>query len=181
MSNVKAFNWLLVFSMVSLAVPLPAGEIAGSGFFERSFHRLFSIHRSTNENEIIYEARSTPEGFDTYDPIKAYWVMKSEGESTEPLTAIERSWAYGVLIKEVSANQIIFALKVLPDRNITVHRTGEKVFPTMVLSGEECVLASIFIQTKGGGLIPSIAYIRIEAKSRATGEQITEQIETSGT
>lgn len=105
--------------------------------------------------------------------------MNSEGGTTEPLTAIERSWAYGVLIKEVSANQIIFSLKALPDRNITVHR-AEEVIATMMVNGEESLIVDIFIQTKGGGLIPSIAYIEIQAKSRTTGRALTERIGGNG-
>src|SRR4051812_47977997 len=66
---------------------------------------LFTIQRTENTNELVYEARLAPGGLDTKDPIKVYWVMKAEDGHLEDLTEAEKQMAYGVRVEKSSPTE----------------------------------------------------------------------------
>lgn len=167
------FFVLLLGGYAALAA---AGDFAETEVFGRTYHLLFTIHRSLNANELVYEAMSDAKGFCPDEPIKAYWIMKAKGGRQEPLTGMERRWAYGVMVKSVSAEEIHFSLRALPNRDITVRHTKEGASAVTLVDGEESVLKQIYIQSKGGGLIPTVDYADVTAVSLKTGKPRTERV-----
>lgn len=161
----------LVFSLLFLAGTLLAGESA-----EIPNQKLFSILRSINDNELVYEARMTPTGFDEKDPIHVYWIMNTKKGAIEPLTSFERRRAYGVVISSVSNDKVIFTVKAVPKRSVTVSKEKGAVIPTILINEEEAVLENIFIKTKPGGPLPAVEYVEIKGKSKATGTPAVEKI-----
>lgn len=162
-----------------LGGPALAGDEAGATLNERSHDFLFKLRRSTNDNEVIYEARTTPTGFLQADPIHVYWVLNATDGSTEPLTAFERSWAYGVSVESATSEEVRFALKALPDRPLIVRRVGAdspRAIASLPIAGKEARLERVYIETSGGGLIPKIRFIEIQGTALSDGAPVSERI-----
>lgn len=167
----------LLFIVAGMLGPIGAraAEFAGTQPNEIAIRPLFSIRRSTNRNEIVYAARSTAEGFDLRRPISVYWIMKEEDGRIESLTALEESWAYGVDVRQVTDREIRFSLAALPEREVSVIRKDKEIVATMRILGEESAITGIFIQARSGGILPSVDYIEVSGKSRATGQALSER------
>ena len=59
---------------------------------------LFSIERSLDPNEVIYEINLDRNGkLQESNPIKIYWLKKTNNNKTEPLTLIQQQFAYGII------------------------------------------------------------------------------------
>ncbi|MBU4134244.1 DUF4833 domain-containing protein, partial [bacterium] len=70
---------------------------------EISYQRLFTITRSLNANQVVYEAALDKDGFSIKNPIKVYWIMYGKkGTTTEPLNTIEKKIGYGIAITTVT-------------------------------------------------------------------------------
>ncbi len=147
---------------------------------EKKLAPLFVIKRSVNLNEVVYEARLVPDGFDARDPIHIYWRMNAKGGAIEPLSAIERQRAYGVTIKKVTKSEVIFALKALPNQRVTIRKKNtegkERVLATTEIDGEESEIDHIFVQIEGNGLLPKITFTELHGRSIKSGESMSERI-----
>ncbi len=170
----------ITLAAVLTSWPIVAREMPGAALFETSFHRLFVIHRSANENELVYEARLHSDGFDTEDPISIFWIMKTKNDRIEPLTGMERRYAYGVSVTHATTTEVTFSLSALKDRTVTLKKEGGTIRATLLVSGQACELTGIFIQSKGSGLIPKVDYVEVTGKSLATGAEIKEKIGGDG-
>ncbi len=136
--------------------------------------RLFNIQRIENANELIYEARMTPNGFTEKDPIKVYWVMKAKDGSITPLNAIEKQRAYGVAVEKSNEAEIVFTLKAFKGRKIVVRRSGAAGAYTAtaftLINDVETQLDRLYITTSSLGLIPVVAKVDIYGKPKPNGE-----------
>ncbi len=172
---------LILLLSILLPQVLQASEIAGAHLFERQVYRLFTIQRSLNKNLLVYEARATPEGFSEKEPIYVYWLMNEKSGEAEPLTKIEKAWAYGVSVKEVNGEEVVFSLKALPSREIRVRRDyhggQERVRAILPISGQTCELKEVYIQTEGKGLVPTVLFTELKGISLKDGLVVTERIE----
>jgi len=142
--------------------------------------RLFTITRSQNRNEVIYEARRTGSGFDTEDPIHVYWIMVEEGGATEGLNALEKRSAYGVSVVSATRDKVVFNLKALKDRKIEVtfddkDQTSKALMP---INGEQAELESVYINARPRKLnpVPEVLNIDITGRSLASGKPVKEVI-----
>jgi hypothetical protein len=155
-------------------------EPPGATLNDRNFQRLFIIDRSTNANELIYEARLDSEGLYTKDPVRIYWIMRTKGGVTESLNGFESHSVYGIDVRSAQADLVIFSLKAMSDRPITVHRVEEsgawKVYASMLMLGEECYLDKIFIEVGSGSLFPRVSRIKLYGRSLRTGQNVSEEI-----
>ena len=141
---------------------------------------LFIIKRSTNKNEVVYEARQTPDGLNTADPIKVYWIMYEKGGKIENLNALEKRSAYGVSIVSATKDKVEFNLKALKTKKIeAVYDKKTKTSKAiMTINGEPCYLESVYINVESRGLnpIPKVLYVNVTGRSVKSGKEVTEQI-----
>lgn len=166
----------LPFVLIGLA----ALALAGDPKVRSTGPRLFKIKRSTNANEVIYEARLTDRGFDDHDPINIYWVMKAKNGALEPLTGIERSSAYGVSVRSASASEVVFTLKPLADRPVIArlaHAKGRRARAYTQIAGREAYLDSVFIEVQGSGILARPRAAVLQGRAVDDGTAVTERIE----
>jgi len=144
----------------------------------RNKNLLFTIERSKNRNQVVYEARRSGDGFDTKDPIKVYWIMVEKGGKTEGLNAIEKKSAYGISVDSASKDKVVFNLKALKKRTIEAVFDKGQARAVMTINGEKCYLQSVYIEAKERSLnpIPKVLYIDITGVSAETGKPVKEQI-----
>lgn len=137
---------------------------------------LFKIERSKNANEIHYAAQVAKDGaLDAKDPVAAFWVMKAEDGRREGLTFMERKMAYGF---DITARGAEWDLKLAaaPDRAIRLASVGGKWRAQTTLSGKPAYLQRIFIQTKEGGVLPTVVSVDLYGEDVATGKLIQEHV-----
>ena len=131
---------------------------------------LFNIQRTENANELFYEARLTPEGLATKDPIKVYWVMKAEEGQREDLNDLEKQMAYGVAVESATRTETVFTLKAFKGRKIVVRLDGEegayRARAYTQINDETTELERLFITTKSMGLFPKVVKVEIFGRSK---------------
>ena len=144
-----------------------------------SFASLFKIERSKDANQILYDVNIRETGqFDTNNPINVYWVKNTKGGKIEPLTWIQKKYAYGLKylsinddyasFRFVSYKKMIFTLRKKADNSFEVYTKHQ---------GNLLKMDRIFIQIDGGTFwFPNITAIEIYAKNVKTGEQVIEII-----
>lgn len=141
---------------------------------------LFTIQRTENANELNYEARLTPGGLDTKNPIKVYWVMKAEDGHLEDLNELEKQMAYGVAVEKATPTEATFTLRAFKGRKIVVRLEGEagayRARAFTPINDEVMPLDRLFITTASLGLFPKVRKVEIFGKALADGTLETETL-----
>lgn len=140
-------------------------------------YHLFKIGRSRDANEIVYDINIDKNGEPVRsDPINIYWVKKTNNNKVEPLTWIQKRFAYGLKILDpensnewhfhfVSYSKQIFSLRQADSNQY-------KVFAT--IKNTELEVNRIFVQIDGGSFwVPTISYVKLIGIEHQTGEEIT--------
>jgi Domain of unknown function (DUF4833) len=137
---------------------------------------LFQIERSKNTNEIHYAAQVGKDGaLDTKEPVSAFWVMKAEDGRREGLNFMERKMAYGFDIKPSGAEWDL-KLVAAPDRTIKLTSVGGRWRAQTTLNGKPAYLKRIFIQTKEGGVVPTVVSVDLFGDDVASGKAVQEHV-----
>ncbi len=126
---------------------------------------LFSIHRNTNRNELVYEACLAGGEFAS-QPIRAHWVMRESDGHREELTALEERFAYGTVIRAASPDAVSFGLRALPAGELVARREGDEVRAFTEIDGRSRALVSVYIEL-GGGLFPSVRSVELVGRDTA--------------
>ncbi len=162
----------------TLAAESPAGCLAPCT------QRLFSVQRSTNANELVYEAHLMASGFDLKAPLHVSWIMRTSGGGREELTHPERTRAYGISLLTVEPREVRFGVKALPSVVFRAEAvTGDdgqhaKVYARV--DGEEMAVEHVFIATEEGGLIPKVLSITFSGTSATTHEPVERRVTPKG-
>lgn len=137
---------------------------------------LFQIERSKNTNEIHYAAQVTKDGaLDAKDPVAAFWVMKAEDGRREGLSYMERKMAYGFDITQRGAEWDL-KLAAAPERAIKLMNVGGHWRAQTTLNGKPAYLKRIYINTKEGGVMPTVVSVDLYGDDAATGKPIQEHV-----
>ncbi len=121
---------------------------------------LFQITRSKNENRVLYDARLDASGrFERDRPLDVYWRMDAEDGRREELTALERSLAYGVTVKNVSASGVVTVSIAAMPRPIRLAASSSGIRGTTKIAERDARLASIFVQARETLLLPAVEYV----------------------
>ncbi len=144
---------------------------------------VFLVRRSLNQNELVYEANLTTEGFHARVPLQVYWVMKTRGGAREELTNLERTRAYGIKFLEIGAHEVRFSVKALQGIVFRAEEieteAGARVHAFVTLDGEEMAVESVFISTEGG-LIPKVHHIDFSGTSTSTLAPVAHRVVPKG-
>jgi uncharacterized protein DUF4833 len=174
--STRAPRRLFLAALAALAV-LPAFTAMGERTAQaEGLVTLFQIERSKNTNEIHYAAQVGKDGtLNAKEPVSAFWVMKAEDGRREGLTFMERKMAYGV---DVTARGAEFDLKLAaaPERAIKLMNVGGRWRAQTLLNGKSAYLSRIFIQTKEGGMMPTVVSIDLYGEDAASGKTIQEHV-----
>ncbi len=149
---------------------------------ENDSQTLFTIGRSKDANEIWYTLNLNEKGnLNTENPVKAFWMKKTENNTVEPLTWIQNQFAYGINVLEkvkdktdtwkfqfVSYNKRTFELRRISGNNYKVYTKSD---------GKEIEVTHIFIQIDGGSFwFPSITYVKIFGLESQTGNKVVKTL-----
>ncbi len=145
-------------------------------------YHLFKIGRSRDANEIIYDINIDKNGKPVNsDPLNIYWVKKTKNNKVEPLTWIQKKFAYGIKILDPESqnnNEWNFRFVSYAKRTFKLKKTAGnryKVFTT--LKNKEIEVTRIFVQIDGGSFwVPSITYVKLFGIDTQSNTKIAETI-----
>lgn len=142
---------------------------------------LFKIVRSRDTNEIIYSIKFDQTGQpDKTDPIEIHWIKRTNNNKVEPLTWIQKKYAYGVKILNdlKKEDDIYFQFVSYDKRTFILKKNVENCYKVFTLSGEkEVEVSRIFIQIDGGSFwLPTISRVELHSKEPGSGKLAMETI-----
>jgi Domain of unknown function (DUF4833) len=160
-------------SLLGVAIGGCLWPVPCSGANEHS--QLFRIARSKNANVVVYRAKLRGVGLDPARPVSAHWLMLAEDGRREELTWAERQLAYGFEVTDVAADRCRVSLLACKDRQLVVERGVEGFRALCRIAGQRAVLQRIFVQTREGGLLPSVQHVDLFGSS-LRGAPLTERL-----
>jgi len=125
---------------------------------------LFKIGRSKDINEIWYTPNFNKKGtFDPENPVNVFWVKKTEQNKTEPLSFIQKKYAYGIKYLKITNEQAVFQFVSYSKRNFTLKKNSNGDYKVYYSKrGSELELHKIYIQISGGTFwFPQIKQVEI--------------------
>jgi hypothetical protein len=163
----------------SLKVAVLAVGLATAGTaFAQSIHPLFIITRTTNKNEVHYDAQVTKESrLKPDEPVIAYWIMKEKGGKREKLNYIERKKAYGFAISAEAGGES-FRMIIVPykARPIRVHMKDGKARAEIPIDGQPAYLKRLHIDVTEGIVMPTVNFVELFGEDAKTGQPRHEKI-----
>jgi hypothetical protein len=140
---------------------------------------LFKIQRSKDANEIFYDLNlSAPNKLDTQEPINIYWIKHTKNSKAEPLTWIQKRYAYGVNYLKTSENEAVFHFVSYEKRLFQIKLNSSGFFHVYtILQNKEVIVNRIFIQIDGGTFwFPKVSRVELHAKDTRSNKTIIEII-----
>lgn len=141
---------------------------------------LFSIERSLDPNEVIYEINLDRNGkLLESNPIKIYWLKKTNNNKTEPLTFIQQQYAYGLIFLDsikTDKNEWSFQFVSYPKRTFILKKTANESFKVYtVVENQEVLVKRIFVSFENKNFwFPSISAVELHGENVSSGQMIAE-------
>ncbi len=165
-------RWSLRLAVLALGL-----ATAGTGFAQ-STHKLFVITRTTNKNEVHYDAQVTKENkLKTDEPVVAYWILKEKGGKREKLNFVERKKAYGFSISPEAGGES-FRMIIVPykARPIRVHIKDGQARAEIPIDGKPAYLKKLHIDVTEGIVVPTVNFVELHGEDAKTGQPRYEKI-----
>ncbi len=165
-------RWSLRLAVLALGL-----ATAGTGYAQ-SAHKLFVITRTTNKNEVHYDAQVTKENkLKTDEPVIAYWIMKEKGGKREKLSYLERKKAYGFTISAEAGGES-FRMIIVPykARPIRVHVKDGKARAEIPIAGQPAFLKKLHIDVTEGIVVPTVNFVELHGEDAKSGQARYEKI-----
>lgn len=126
---------------------------------------LFYIQRDPNTNTVCYTANVKGDGnLDPDHPVDVFWMNYATSGKRSGLTALQRSFAYGVTVRQFRKDSIDFRIVAVPGRRLLLRgdRPGNYWVQTAI-NGKTCRLGRVYLNITGGStLSPELSYIEIQ-------------------
>jgi hypothetical protein len=139
--------------------------------------RLFSIRRSVDRNEVVYEACFEGIRPAADRPVRAHWEMYATDGHHEDLTAFEEAFAFGVDASVAADGAFSFVLRAARDRRIEVRGAGQDARAVLPIGGVDAVLLDIFVEVAQMAFIPRVRWVELGGMTVATGTQISQRLQ----
>jgi hypothetical protein len=141
--------------------------------------KLFNIERSKDKNEIVYEGNYNIDGqLNIQEPIKTYWIKHENNHRIEPLTWIQKNYAYGIEYIKTESTFAEFQFVSYKKRQFQIKKDSDGNFKVFTTSNNKKVIVNrIFIQIDGGTFwFPKISRVELHAQDAKTKEKNIEII-----
>lgn len=170
----KKYIHITLFLIAVLVLSSFASKIASN----KSYH-LFKIERSKDANEIFYDVNlDSKSNLDLNNPISIYWIKQTENGKIEPLTWIQKNYAYGIEYLSKDKTQAEFQFVSYNKRQFKIKKDKNNLFQVYTISNNKQVIVNrIFIQIDGGTFwFPEISRVELHAQDIHTNAKHIEII-----
>jgi hypothetical protein len=141
--------------------------------------KLFSIGRSKDANEIFYSINLEKNNkLNIEEPIKVYWLKRTENNAIEPLTWVQNKFAYGIVYLTKSDSYAKFRFAAYDNRVFELKKNKNNEFKVFTISeNKEVEVNRIYIYITGGTFwIPEIPKVELFATISGTDKKLKETI-----
>lgn len=131
---------------------------------------LFYVQRTINANTIVYTLNEDKDGnLNEAEPIKVYWIKYAQGGKIDPLTFIQRKYAYGVNAKLIDEEKKIFSFEFVSynKRQFYLSKSSidNKYRVYGLVNNKLSVLSNICVKIEGGTFwLPNVKSVELKAK-----------------
>lgn len=142
-------------------------------------YSLFKIERSKDANEIIYDINITSSGkLNTENPVNVYWIRHTNNNKIEPLTWIQKKFAYGLNFLSIKETEVKFRFVSYSKRDFIIKKNIKGNYQVFTNSqNKEVAVNRIYIHINGGTFwIPNITKVELHATEVLSGKKIIEII-----
>ncbi|MBK7311916.1 MAG: DUF4833 domain-containing protein [Sphingobacteriaceae bacterium] len=143
---------------------------------------LFYVQRTINSNTIVYELNTDKDGIiNEKEPIKVYWIKYAKDGKIDPLTYIQRNYAYGVQTKLIDKEKKSFMFEFVSYHKrqfyLLKSTTDNKYHAYGYVNNKLSILNNIFIKIEGGTFwVPNVKSVEVKAKDTINSDFLTEVI-----
>jgi hypothetical protein len=158
---------LTIYAAAQEGFPVPAGNV----------NQLFYLQRTSNTNTIVYELNYKKGELDVNNPVHVFWIRYAEQGQRAELNFIQRVFAYGVKIKQLSDTVYRVRLVSYAGYSMYLKRGPDKKYRMYsFINGKLMILNRIFVKITGGTMwSPDIEYFEVSGIDPATGKPVAER------
>jgi hypothetical protein len=143
---------------------------------------LFYVQRTINANTIVYTLNQDENGnLNENEPIKVFWIKYAQGGDIEPLTYIQKKFAYGVDAKIIDREKGSFLFEFVSYHKkqfyLIKSPSDNKYHVYGFVNNKLSILNTIFIKIEGGTFwIPNVKYAELKAQDPSSTLELIEKI-----
>lgn len=143
---------------------------------------LFYVQRTINANTIVYTLNQDAEGnLNEKEPIKAYWIKYTQGGKEDPLTYVQKNYAYGVkstlLDKESKSYSFQFVSYHKKQFYLIKSPADNKYHVYGYVNDKLTILNKILVKIDGGTFwVPNVKHVEVKAFDPIASKEETEII-----
>ncbi len=143
---------------------------------------LFYVQRTINANTIVYTLNQDKDGnLNEKEPIKVYWVKYAQGGKVDPLTYIQKNYAYGVQSKMIDSEKKSFSFEFVSyhKKQFYLLKSGadNKYHVYGYINNKLTILNNILVKIEGGTFwVPNVKYVEVKAFDPSASAEVTEII-----
>lgn len=143
---------------------------------------LFYVQRTINANTIVYTLNQDKDGnLNEAEPIKVYWIKYAQGGKIDPLTYIQKNYAYGVKSKLIDKEKKSYLFEFVSYHKrqfyLLKSKTDNKYHVWGYVNNKLTIINNILVKIEGGTFwIPNIKYVELKAIDPTESEEVTEII-----
>jgi hypothetical protein len=139
---------------------------------------LFRVERSKNANVVQYDVRVGADGrLDPDEPVVAYWVRLAGDGRQEPLTWVQRKFAYGFdahLAAQRDAAVLEMAAPI--GRPLRVRRIAGAWRAETRIDERPALIERIYVRSDDAGTWPRVLYVELHGSDAETGAPVFERL-----
>jgi hypothetical protein len=139
---------------------------------------LLKIERSKDANVVYYSVNTDDlNHLKTNKPIKIYWIKHSRKGRIEPLTWIQRKYAYGLKYSYKCSEYAMFQFVSYDKLDFTLKKIEDRYKIYTLLNDKLVEVYRVFVQIDGGTFwIPNVSEVKIFAREVKSGKEVIEVI-----
>lgn len=131
---------------------------------------LFYVQRTINANTIVYTLNEDKDGnLNEAEPIKVYWIKYAQGGKIDPLTYIQKNYAYGVKSKLIDREKKSYLFEFVSYHKkqfyLLKSKTDNKYHVWGYINNKLTILTNILVKIEGGTFwLPNVKSVEVKAK-----------------
>jgi hypothetical protein len=139
--------------------------------------QLFYLQRTSNTNTIVYELNYKDGVLDTRNPVHPFWIRYTEQSQRAELSWIQRTFAYGVKVKQQQDGSYRVRLVSYAGYSMYLRKGPDGKHRLYApINGQMMLLSRVFVKITGGSMwSPDIEYFELSGTDPATGKPVVER------
>ncbi len=140
-------------------------------------YHLFNIDRSRGPDIVMYDVNLDNDGIlDQKNPIRAYWIKRTENDQLKPLTLIQEKLGYGLDFNYVTDNVCHFEFVSSSVRTFELRKDQNNTYRVYTTSNQKNIeVNSIYVKFANESLwFPVVSEVELHGIDAESGKSVKE-------